>query len=367
MKPIPVPAVVKWYRARDVFLGLNGNAMPNYRYGLELAQECKAEPGCEEAAWFCGLCEAIDSPFVLDDDDSDDAEYLNNPHLDIPRHAISVFFNSFLATPGVAHTKEGGRLMGLCALLLLQADGGGHVFRHTDIWALLTTAASAGYPLAMCHLAEMLINRDSAEYDPDVSRTWALRAAELGEPHGMWLAHMHDCNAQPWLKRAAELGYHKAESRYAEQFDIMDPRYFYWKIRAAVAAINNSEFFDSVLMAAHTRPHNFFTRSMFQIGSSFAAAKREGNPDPQCPLDYPIDMCYVLNCSVPPAIDAVFRAICHHYSECCKGARLAVDTWTLMAMRRRGPLFRRLCADMRRMIAERIWDCRVEWHEWEGP
>lgn len=371
LKVTPPPAVVKWYRARDVFLGLNGNAKPNYRRGLELAQECKAEPGCEEAAWFCGLCEAVDSPFILDDENSDDDEYRENPHKDIPFHSVSHFFRQLSLQPGMSHTKDGGRLTGLYAILMLTANGNYHTQNET-VFALLSASAAVGYPLAMCHLAIAHIRQGGRDHNWDKARWWARRAADLGEPHGMWLVCALSEAATPetaaWAERASALEYHSAQLYVGTKLPRHDPRHMYLLYKAAEAGESTATFFDTVLIAANMRPHDEYSRAMFQVGSCLAAAKREGQPDPECPLDYPIDACMVLNCSVNLQIEGVFRTVVWHYERCCHNARVAVNTWTLLARRRKpGTMFEKVCADVRKLISERVWACRVTWHEWEGP
>ncbi len=376
MKAISQPAVVKWYLARDVFLGLNGIPAPHYRYGLELARECTADEGCEEAVWLCNVCDAIDSPFIFDEEDSNDDEYRNNPDKDIPRWSLLGYLQRVLDATPLA-LSNGDNLRVRAFILGMRASVTRKLAHNRDMLAddvrvkeCLEQAAQAGYPLSMGQLADLY--RDYPQRDLAKACMWAIRGAEAGDPYSMYLVYEYEelgvlvVAGQPCLKyleRAAHLGDHLAENALGKTFSTSDPRYWFWRMRAVEAGISTAPFFSTLQAFVNAYPYFIQTRAIFQIGSGLAGAKRRGQHDTGCPLGYPLDMCTIFNCSVPHDLVCACETVMTFHSRSCRDARSAVDAWTLVAKRLPRVAMNK---DIRKLIGEWIWAQRVDWHEWTG-
>ncbi len=186
-------ALVQWYAARDLLLGLN-DKLPQRRKGLELARRCKHD----EAVWFCKLfpdvmpkdCETIQQVFLTQGDD-----------------AKALCFAAFFCPNGWCDT------------------------------VLIERSANMGYPFAQAWM--QYVNKFETKVIEIVGRPgeyeyadlrWAEKAALQHDPTGLRLVGKAFLNkenlakALPLLLEAAQLGDAKAQYHYGRlQFDMYHP------------------------------------------------------------------------------------------------------------------------------------------------
>jgi TPR repeat protein len=82
----------------------------------------------------------------------------------------------------VDRAQDGEVSMTICASGYLMTKSG----RHTDARAVFEQCANAGYTGAMTWMSQLDDNGLGAPMDPDAAAEWDRRAAELGDPVGMF-------------------------------------------------------------------------------------------------------------------------------------------------------------------------------------
>jgi hypothetical protein len=150
------PPVTKWYKARSYLLGLNYREL-DISYGYTLALECRNDPGCEEAEWFCSLIERYNGVTTIESS----------------KDVVAIL---------TAEMNRTGKVDGRSLFFIEIMIG--------ETWNVdaFKKAASLGYPYAMsCYAANCLCNYN----DKVTGLDWAKRAALAGDPRGMYLYSKH--------------------------------------------------------------------------------------------------------------------------------------------------------------------------------
>ena len=303
--------LLKWFKARDVFLGLNFHKQ-DIREGLRLAAECDHE----EALL---LCKIFSVRFAGNDSVT-------------PQQAKEMF--------------EGTDGLSLCFAGLL---GG------TDDKMLLKSA-KLGYALAQAQVAE----RSMSESE---KLKWATLSARQGEPMGFHV--LGNCcdegrgceknceQAQRLFKCSAELEFVQGQYAYGLSLGISDPAHFFW---FGKAALYGKTFAASIFISGAMKVvGGFFSRNegapvVFQIGASL-----KGNIGPSA-LEYSVSEPKeaIFGIGVGCATSERARQAIGMFDEWCDRARLAVRCWALIAKRLH------ICKDVRIIISRLIWERRVD-------
>ena len=174
----------------------------------------------------------------------------------------------------------------------------------------------------------------ASQYERDGFR-WLGVCFELGCKHDMNLAK------QNYLI-AAELGDIYAASSYSSCLDESDPAGWLWFGRAALRG-----FPDSFLDYFSNRVEEFFSGSGYATNVFLIGRALKGNIDMEKKRIFGQDEGF--DSRIGPANRAVL-----FYDLQVKSARLAVDTWTLVATRLH------IIKDMRIYIGKMIWEARCE-------
>ena len=312
--------LLKWFTARDVFLGLNAHKQ-NIGEGLRLAADCDHE----EARQLCKIFS----------DWSDGV--INSEGMEC----------DFLLPPAPQRAKGYFR----------EADGlslcfAGLVSKRDD--KLLLESAKLGYALAQAQVAESSMSQ-SEKFE------WATLSARQGEPMGFHV--LGDCydegygcernreQAQRLFKCSAELGFVQGQYAYSMSLGISDPAHFFWIGKVAQKGKN---FAASVFISGAMKVLDaFFLQNegapvVFQIGASL-----KGNIGPQF-SDITRPRGAVFGFSVDYASAERVRQAISMFDEWCDKARLAIRCWALVAKRLH------ICKDVRTMISKLVWERRVD-------
>jgi hypothetical protein len=291
--------LVKWYTARDTFLGVNYTQMDTVK-GLHLAREVKDHVA--EAKWLCDLFPAT-------------AEDIT--HEEIATRLWGEAANERDATAMMYATRVVQRL----------------AVRHAHSQG----AADDAHPLVD---GEELIYRMSSSVIP--VRHWRRKAKELvaqREPRGFYLLGKYDVDNEK-LKVAAELGFVEAWHYYGHrEFNVHDPQHWHWTGKAAHRGHSRVQYLDDV--------------------SDCLDAFLEGKVPSACI----IQINAMIGGMLTPEVAEMWSDVRHPYRDVllyikamCKSwsadARRAVDAWLVVGKRLR------VVRDVRKMIGKRIWD---EW------
>jgi hypothetical protein len=324
--------LVAWYHARDVFFGLNGETSLYWR-GRQLAEACVAT--VEEAAWFCRVV----------------------PPLEMGKFATSGMIAAcFKAALDVATDDwELGRAACFLAIVYPRID--------TDL--IRNVGCGCGYPLA---IGLWITNVDFFDQNA-TGRRWsrtpppprhtpfdASVVRQVAEQHKeprclYWLAQQVPegnwtfCeSSRPLIQRAAELGLAKAQYLYAVHWTRHDHEQVFWLAKAARHGHKDAEeVLQASIACLWTKYKNGFgaqpdaARAVYQIGLSM----RDTQP---MYSDHEILTCIVSCADLQVKWE--------------RGARQAVDTWTLIALRVGR---NRINRDIRRMVSQWIWAQRYDW------
>ncbi len=300
---VPLVELFKWLDIRDTFIGENKKEQDITR-ALTLARDCKHP----------------------------DAECL-----------ASVFDGKDVSTKEQAREVFLSRQENPLALCFAWLLGG----EDRDDLFLVRRAAEMGNGLASSSLL-----RASWYMDRNEAFLFAQQAAEKHERDGYaWLAACYrsgdGCEMNLHLAKenyliAAELGYTWAASSYADCLEVSDPERWMWWGRAALHG--ESRYFRLYFPG---QVEQFFSGSgnatiVFLIGRTL-----KGNIDMEKRKIFAFEPSF--DSSIGPANQAV-----SFYEHQIKSARLAVDTWTLVATRLR------VIKDMRIFIGKMIWEARFE-------
>ncbi len=300
---VPLVELLKWLEVRDTLLAANERKR-DITAALALARDCKHP----------------------------DAEWLT-----------SIFEGKNVST------KEGARKVFLCS----QDDARGLCFaywltdyREADL-SLLRRASKMGNAFACSTLRREVFRENKVE---------AFRLARLtANQHerdgfyelGCCFHYGNGCEQDLNLAKenfliAAELGHFDAAEAYGRLLDNSDPARWFWLGRAALRC-----FPGLFLRSFPKQVKQFFSSSgnasvVFLIGRAL-----KGNIDVEKKQFFGIDY------SFDSYIGAANQAVSFYESQ-IKSARLAVDTWTLVATRLR------VIKDMRIYVSKLIWEARFE-------
>ncbi len=301
---VPLVELFKWLEVRDTLLGHNERKQ-DIAAALALARDCKHP----DAEWLTSIFEGKDVSTKED--------------------ARKVFLRC----------ENDDRA--LCFSWYLVDDRWNHL-------PLLRRAAEMGNAFACSTLCWQIQGENKEE---------AFRSAQLA-------ASQHERDGFYWLGRcfrdgfgcekdlnlakqnfliAAELGHVVAAAFYGESLNESDPDCWLWRGRAALRGASPFLFLDSF----PKQVEEFFSGAgnatvVFLIGRAL-----KGNIDMEKKEIFGDD--WRFDSHIGPANQAV-----SFYSSQIKSARLAVDTWTLVATRLH------LIKDMRIYIGKMIWDARFE-------
>ncbi len=301
---VPLVELFKWLDIRDTFIGENKKEQDITR-ALTLARDCKHP----DAEWLTSLFKGKDVSTK-----------------EQAREVLLLHQNDALALCFAWHLNN---------------------FRWRDL-SPLRCAAEMGNAFACS-----LVSADAwCEDDFVQAFRFAQQAAETHERDGYaWLATCYSrgdgCEMNLHLAKenyliAAELGYTWAASSYADCLEVSDPERWMWWGRAALHG--ESRYFRLYFPG---QVEQFFSGSgnatiVFLIGRTL-----KGNIDMEKKLMFLSP--YHFDSSIGPAKQAV-----SFYEDQIKSARLAVDTWTLVATRLH------VIKDMRIFIGKMIWEARFE-------
>jgi len=126
----------------------------------------------------------------------------------------------------VSRAERGEADMVLCSMGYLLTKSGDHESART----VFEACADAGYTQAMTWLSQLDNNGLGGDYDPDSSANWDRRAAEAGDPVGMFnygvdLIRGHgvaqsDDDGRTWVDKAAAEGLPVARRLQAADYDL---------------------------------------------------------------------------------------------------------------------------------------------------
>ncbi len=301
---VPLVELLKWLDVRDTFLGRNERKQ-DITAALALARDCKHP----DAVWLTSILKDVST--------KEDAKNVLLLHQDDAR--------------------------GLCFTWFLSKN------RGNDL-SLLRRASEMGNAFAYAVLCRRNLHRNKEE---------AFRLAQLAatqhERDGFFLLGLcshtgrgckRDFNlAKENFLLAAELGDVFSADRYGSLLDKSDPGCWLWLSRAALRGCNHSflAFFSDQVKLFFSGSGN--AAIVFLIGRAL-----KGNMDSEKKEIFgPLSMFFNFDSLIGPANQAV-----SFFSSQIKSARLAVDTWTLVATRLH------VIKDLRIYIAKLIWEARFE-------
>ncbi len=298
---VPLVELLKWLDLRDTLLGMN-RKQQNVTAALALARECKHP----DAVWITSI--------------------FDGKEVSTKKGAREVF---------LLHQDDA---RAVCFAWWLSDD------REVD-FTLLRRSSEMGNAFA-CSTLSWTENKEEA-----------FRLAQFGasqhERDGFYRLGFCFCNGIGCEKdlnvtkenyfMAAELGHVWAADHYADMLDISDPARWLWWGRTA-----SHDWPDSFLVSFSEQVEQFFSGSgnatiLFLIGRAL-----KGNIDVERRLIFGRGN-YDVGFLISPANQAV-----SFYDSQIQSARLAVDTWTLVAIRLH------LMKDMRIYIGKMIWESRFE-------
>ncbi len=297
---VPLVELFKWLDVRDTFLGQNGRKQ-DITAALALARDCKHP----DAEWLTS---------IFDEKDVSTKEDVKEVFLCCENDARALCFAWYL---------RDGRWNDL-SLLRRSSEMGNAFACSTLFWEVRRENKEEAFRLAQLAAAH---NERDGFFELD---SYGIRCEE-------------DLNlAKQKYLIAAELGHVAAAAKLCDLLDQSDPAHWIWSERAALRG----------------SPNFFFGFFPNQVGRFFSGS---GNATVVFligrALKGKIDMekkqifgkKYLFDCHIGPANQAV-----SFYESQIKSARLAVDTWTLVATRLH------LIKDMRIYIAKMIWEARFE-------
>jgi hypothetical protein len=290
--------LVKWYEARDTFLGLNCRRS-NATRGLQLADEVANT--IPEAAWLGNL---FPSRRALSDHDV--ARVLMQRAETDPLAAC-------YAVLGMYHTSETGARLRAAALLS----------RHPLYLGEYVKRRYLGVDAPITDLIALSTELD-AQNEPRGTYVLALHAVHF---------HCDKAKGSALFERAAKLGFVEAYVHHGRRKGVTASEYWLWTGRAAQYGRDRSHYLDRVVVALRMFHENQLPSAcLVQIWRNYTH-------------EISLDTLRGLDATIADEIDAL-----------CRGwlakARMAVDTWILAARRLR------ICKDMRRLIGQRVWN---EW------
>jgi hypothetical protein len=309
-----LPVLLEWFRARDVFLGSN-NQERSFSRGIALATCCLHK----DAKWLVEVVTRNGMPAnLLDARNMFQAEREDDP-------------------------------LALCFAALL-----GWRFD----FELLCKAAHLGCALAQGSLAFGFFYLHFGPPNYVRARFWAEQAAAQLEPQGFFVlgqcydrgvgVAMNKAKSLEVLKQAAELGYVDAFHCCATFYRSDEPEFFFWLGKFCYCARGYLQEKEAVafLAEAMKRIRDLVRNPelgsvVFQIGASLQghvlADRHTVFGRSESEIRYA----------------AAVRAVGMH-EIWCKKARVAVETWSVVAMRYS------VCKDIRLKIARLIWESRKE-------
>ncbi len=302
---VPLVELFKWLDVRDTLLGQNYKEQ-NIKKALALARDCKHP----DAVWLTSIFEGKD---VSTEEDA--------------KKVFLSFENDARA---------------LCFARLLTGD------RMGDM-RVLRRAAEMGNAFACSTLCGQVLGRGETE----AFRLAQFSAAQHERNGFYWLGHCFrfgfGCEKDLNLAKqnyliAAELGYVWAAESFGGLLDEFDPLRWLWLGRAALRG-----WPDSFLFSFAKQVYQFFSgfgngTIVFLIGRSLNGNIKVGKKE-----IFGTHQGLNFDSRIRPANQAV-----SFYSSQIKSARLAVDTWTFVAIRLN------LIKDMRIYIGKMIWESRFE-------
>ena len=303
---VPLVELIKWLDVRDTFLGKN-NKKQDIKKALALARGCKHP----DAEWLTSIFEGK-----------------------------KISTNAEAKKVLLSHQTDA---RALCFAWWLIDEGD----RQSDSLTLLRRAAEMGFSFACSSLSGEVWE---ANYD-EAFRLAQLASAQLERDGLDWLGFCFcdgiGCEIDLNLAKdnyliAAELGQVEAAEMYGSFLDQSDPVRWLWL----------------GIAASHGSPHSFlyyFGKQVEQFFSCFGNASivfligraLKGNIDMEKKRIFGFD--YGSDVWISPANQAVL-----FYESQIKSARLAVDTWTLVATRLH------VIKDMRIYIGKMVWEARFE-------
>ncbi len=254
------------------------------------------------------MCERLDHP---------DAQL-------IVRHLQNVFDREH-AREILSQLHDGAALC-FCALLMSNPDVN-----------LLRRASECGHPFAKAWLSSRVSNVEE-------QKALAADAAALGERDGFFRLALLGNDSRFNFRRAAQLGHAVSMIRYSELLDDSDWQRIVWLARAAKRG-QTFEFSNCfATYVEHFESGKCPNFVMFVIGQALSGRVSEKRPRNILGEEY------FFAERIRPAKAAI--QFFQRQSAC---ARLAVDTWTSVAIRQNV-----LNKDMRRKVAEMVWDMRCD-------
>ncbi len=302
---VPVIELFKWLEIRDTFLGDNYKKQ-DITAALALARDCKHS----DAVWLTSIFEGKDVST------KEDARVVFLSHQNDARALCFAWClmgerDRQIDLTLLSRASEMGNAFA-CSMLSREVWGG----NEEEAFRLARLAASQHERDGFYLLARCFRNGLGCEQDLNLAKQNLLIAAELG---GVFAAY--DCGE--WL-------------------DDSDPARWFWLGRAALRC-----FPGLFLRSFPKQVKQFFSSSgnasvVFLIGRAL-----KGNIDVEKKQFFGIDY------SFDSYIGAANQAVSFYESQ-IKSARLAVDTWTLVATRLR------VIKDMRIYVSKLIWEARFE-------
>jgi hypothetical protein len=308
--------LVKWYDARDAFLGING-VPRNFRRGIELARALP--PGeIPEATWLCNVFPVAASKLTL-------------------RMVVNTLAKMRTALASVY-------------LELLREE---EEEREDDVADYTDLARSEWHPLfvAVEVMREWMFAREE-------ERSTYVRLAENREPRGFFCLWELDGRGpfDPNLKRAVDLGLVNAWDAYGrEAFLPAEPQRYYWTGRAAQRGFGMGKFANEVSQCLASFLGGLGTSAcILQIRKMLDSGLLDiRNEDAVCSQ---LHNSHMMNPEKSVRAMLYIRDLCEGWR---KDAHNAVNAWTGVGRRKR------VVKDIRIMIGKRIvkeWMRDVEYH-----
>lgn len=306
---MPFAETLIWYEARDAYLGMNKTSVDMDR-AIELANGCHHP----DAKWLCEFHNRVAKGFCK----------WNISDLD-PTNGRDLFFLY--------------RIKGKTQLAWLHATS----FAGSPT-ALLHAAAIVGYPAAQSRYASRLFKTSVMSGVETIE--WIEKAAAQADPKGLYLRAtlVPGSNSVALNLEAAQLGFCKAQYDRSFSLNFHDKEYWVWAIKAMGKGLGRSMVLKNLqYMMDPSRVEESEKEFPYHIGHQLANIERRHGPLRREKYETRASLAHC-------------QKMMTYYRQCVGGARSAVDTWTMWAVRTR-------CVnhDVRKLISRLVWDQRQDW------
>ena len=317
----PDPSLLEWLRIRDHLVGNQKSVEHNVTQAIALARNCKHP----DAVWLTAVFEdAPDSTIFLEDESHLKAvQRVYERFLHHGEDARGLCFASLLGSslgrePDNSKLVKAANMKYAFAQAVLSARKKG-----VERYALLHAAAEQGEREAFSWLGKCYnFGLDGVARDYDKAKKFYLQAALLNDcsgciGYGSLIRDENSLSFWKWYAKAACLGEN------------------YWFLSS----------FPLVVRQCLTADTSLSNRTLFAIGREL-----KGNIDHEMKHMFgPVPSSMFFSKLLEPATQAV-----QFYEKQTQAARMAVDAWTIVAIR----FF--VVKDIRRLIASHIWEDRLE-------